>query len=105
MNTTSKIEKEKQMIETMITLYCRKHHKNKQLCDQCLSLIKYSHKHLDNCRYGQDKHFCGQCPTPCYGQEQRAQIKEVMGFSGPRMILYNPKAVLKHIILAKRKNY
>jgi uncharacterized paraquat-inducible protein A len=97
----SRIEKEKQVITQMISLYCRRKHHSDSLCKDCEALKKYAFKRLDSCPYGDDKGFCNRCTTHCYAKKQREQIKEVMRFSGPRMIFYNPKLVFRHLFLGK----
>lgn len=44
----TRIEKEKQTINLMINIYCRKKHKHKNgLCEDCQELLEYAHKRLD----------------------------------------------------------
>ncbi|MBL4938585.1 nitrous oxide-stimulated promoter family protein [Clostridium sp. YIM B02515] len=38
----------------------------------------------------------------CYKTEYREKIKDVMRFSGPRMIIYEPRLALKHLIESLR---
>ena len=92
----SKIAKEKSVISLMIKLYCQKKHQGKELCEECRALEAYAHLRLDNCRYGDAKGFCTACPTQCYAKAQKAKVREVMRFSGPRMLLYHPILLLKH---------
>lgn len=95
----SRIEKEKHIITVMIKLYCRKKHKCKiELCPECKTLDEYAQKRLDHCRHGENKTFCAHCPTQCYQKKYKEQMKEVMRFSGPRMILYHPVEVIKHTL-------
>jgi len=95
----SKIEKEKHIIDQMILIYCKSHrHTSFPLCEKCGELKKYAHKRLNNCRFGEDKGFCSNCPIHCYKPDMRAKIKKVMKYSGPRMLFKNPTAVIKHII-------
>lgn len=94
----TRIEKEKRMIAQMIKLYCKKNHHNKELCNECKELLEYALKRLDHCRYGENKTFCNKCPTHCYKKDKREQMRNVMRYSGPRMILHNPLMVIKHLI-------
>lgn len=49
----TRIEKEKQTINLMINIYCRKKHKHKNgLCEDCQELLEYAHKRLDFCKFG-----------------------------------------------------
>ena len=55
----TRIEKEKQTINLMINLYCKKKHKYKNgLCEDCNELLEYAHKRLDFCKFGNEKSFC-----------------------------------------------
>ncbi len=93
-----KLEKEKEIISLMIKLYCYKNHNNNDgLCYKCEELLEYAHKRLDNCRYGDKKTTCKKCSTHCYKSDMREMIKEVMRFSGPRMMVYRPHEYIKHI--------
>ncbi|OON95625.1 MAG: hypothetical protein ATN36_08055 [Epulopiscium sp. Nele67-Bin005] len=98
----TRIEKEKHIIQVMIGLYCKKNHKDiskneDKLCDECNQLLIYAQKRLDKCRHGEEKSFCSKCPTQCYNPKNKDKIKEVMKFSGPRMLFYEPVEVIKHL--------
>ena len=94
----SKIEKEKKTMALMMKIYCKKKHKHKDcLCEECQELLDYAHKRLDNCRHGEHKSFCAHCKTQCYKKDMKARVKEVMKFSGPRLIFYCPGQVIKHM--------
>lgn len=93
-----RIEREKITIRQMIELYCRRKEKNTALCDTCNDLLAYAFKRLDACRYGNEKCSCKKCPTHCYTPAYRAKIREVMRYSGPRMILRHPIAALRHLL-------
>ena len=92
-----RIKKEKQTIEKMIRLYCRRKEKNASLCEDCGLLLSYALRRLDTCRWGKDKRACKKCPAHCYTPAYREKIRAVMRFSGPRMMLYHPVAALRHI--------
>ena len=51
----TKIEREKRTIELMIKIYCKKKHKNKELCDECQELLEYAHKRLSFCKFVKKK--------------------------------------------------
>lgn len=36
-------------------------------------------------------------------ENKREQIREVMRFSGPRMIMYHPIATIRHVIESKKE--
>lgn len=95
----NRIEKEKKTIELMIKIYCKKKHKcRSELCDECKELLQYAHKRLDFCKFGNKKSFCSKCPIHCYKPDMKIKIKEVMKFSGPRLVIYSPVEFFKHIV-------
>lgn len=94
-----RVEKEKETVELMINIYCKKNHNtNEELCDECRELLKYANKKLDFCKFGDKKSFCSKCNIHCYKKDMREKIKKVMKFSGPRLILYRPLDLIKHIL-------
>lgn len=91
------ISKEKKTVAYMIALYCRKKHGHKtDLCPECLAMKEYAHLRLDRCQFGNDKPACKRCTVHCYKKDMRAQIRKVMRYTGPRMIIYYPIDFLKH---------
>lgn len=67
------------------------------LCPQCQALLDYAHKRLERCRFGEDKPSCTRCPVHCYKPAMREQIRQVMRYSGPRMLLHNPIMAIRHL--------
>ncbi|MGL4524469.1 MAG: nitrous oxide-stimulated promoter family protein [Spirochaetia bacterium] len=96
----SKIEKEKRVISLMIKIYCKKKHAHTFLCEECVGLENYAHQRLNACRYGEKKGFCTHCPTQCYAKQQKEHIRNVMRFSGPRMLFHHPILLFKHIFFS-----
>lgn len=92
----AKISSEKTTVERMINLYCRKKHGSKVLCPECEELKVYALKRLDKCTFGDDKPACKACKVHCYKPEKRDKIREIMRFSGPRMLLYHPFELIRH---------
>lgn len=93
-----RVEKEKKVIELMINIYCRKKHNLKDgLCDECEELLEYAHKRLTLCKFGDEKTTCSKCPIHCYKKDMKLKVKEVMRFSGPRLIIYNPIELIRHM--------
>ncbi|MGL5393015.1 MAG: nitrous oxide-stimulated promoter family protein [Shewanella sp.] len=90
---------EHQTIEAMVRIYCKAKHPHSQpLCDDCRELIEYAATRLDRCPYGQHKPTCNQCPVHCYKPAQKKIVKEIMIFSGPRMLLSHPIRAIKHVL-------
>jgi len=59
-------------------------------------LKEYALERLDKCPFGDEKPACKECKIHCYDAEKRNQIKDLMRFSGPRMLLYFPYEYLRH---------
>lgn len=92
-------ESEKRVVSKMIKIYCKANHNTTQhLCTECGLLDSYAMKRLENCPFGDNKPTCSTCTIHCYKRDMRLQIKEVMRFSGPRMILKHPIATIHHFI-------
>lgn len=99
-----KIEKEKKVSFLMIDLYCKKKHKyKKEICNECRKLKEYVSLRLEKCPFGENKTFCSNCKIHCYQKEMREKIREVMRFSGPRMIFHHPILAIKHVIESKKE--
>jgi nitrous oxide-stimulated promoter len=105
-----KIEKKRnneiRSVTQMIEYHCRKKHKdsyNNSLCDECKSLLDYACSRTKRCPFMESKTFCNNCKVHCYSPEMRKRIKEVMRFSGPRMMLYHPVMCIKHAVLGLKK--
>lgn len=94
----TKIEREKQIVECMIRLYCRGKEGNEVLCEACAELIEYSHKRLDGCKFRGKKPTCKKCTIHCYRADMREKIRQVMRYAGPRMIFHRPVAALRHLM-------
>ena len=79
-----KRQKEQYVVEEMIRLYCRKKHPKEkrqegQMCPDCQKLSDYAKP------------------------EMREQIRQVMRFSGPRMLLYHPVLAIWHLVCSNKE--
>ncbi len=100
-----KRQQEKETIAFMIRLYCRKKHgTSTELCEKCEELLRYAGERVDKCPKMAQKTFCSTCEIHCYRKERQEQIKEVMKFSGPRMVFYHPKLAVRHMVDTLRKS-
>lgn len=94
-----RIAREKQVVEQMIGIYCSAHHQPQdQFCPQCQTLLEYAHRRLSACRFGAQKLSCKKCPVHCYKPAMREQIRQVMRYAGPRMLLHHPLSALRHLV-------
>lgn len=92
-----KIEYQIETIHKMVVIYCKKKHNKTGLCSDCEELYLYAKHRLELCPFGIDKPECKDCQIHCYNAQKRQKMKEVMRFSGPRMLLYHPLDFLKHL--------
>lgn len=100
----NKREREKKTVALMIRLYCKKKHGTKEtLCPECEALLQYATLRSDKCPFMETKTFCSNCRVHCYKPEMREKIREVMRFSGPRMIFYHPIMALRHVVESKKE--
>ncbi len=94
---------EKEVVRRMIGIYCRgKHHTRQTLCPQCEALNQYAQSRVDKCPFMETKTFCSQCKVHCYQPEMRQEIRTVMRYAGPRMLVYAPLETLHHHFLEKK---
>ena len=100
-----KRQKEQEVVELIIRLYCKKNHKeaykvHNDLCPECRELAEYAKMRSAKCPFMETKTFCNNCKVHCYKPEMRQKIKTVMRFSGPRMIFYHPILAIWHLTLS-----
>lgn len=103
-NTESKRAHEKELIQQMIQIYCHSKHKTKHsLCSDCQALLEYSHFRIDKCPFMENKTFCSNCRVHCFRNEKREDIRNVMIYSGKRMIFHHPIIAINHVIQTKKQ--
>jgi len=100
-NNRDKTKTEKQTVFLMIKIYCNHHHNKNSICDDCSNLYNYAVQRIEKCPFGTKKPVCSECIVHCYNHEMREQIRSVMRFSGPKMILKHP--VLAFTYLVKKR--
>ncbi len=103
MTIEKKREREKKVVEEMIRIYChKKHHtKGKELCPECRELKDYAFHRSDVCPFMKEKTFCSNCKVHCYMPKMKEKIREVMRFSGPRMLFHRPIMAIHHVLSMK----
>ena len=106
MDTEKKRALEADVMEKMIAIYCRgkKHaartrapQETAALCPDCRRLLAHARERVVRCPRMHVKSFCSVCPVHCYSADMREQIRAVMRYSGPRMLLHHPLMTLHHI--------
>lgn len=102
-----KIEKEKKVVKLMIKIYCKGHKHSGRPCQSCSELIEYVDQRIERCPLMETKTYCNNCKIHCYKPDMKIKIKEVMRYSGPRMLFSHPIMVIDHVyqeIKHKSKN-
>ncbi len=105
MDTTQKRQQETAVVSRMISLYCRKKHGGKVLCTDCKALSAYAQDRIAHCPFMDTKTFCSNCKVHCYAPNMREKIREVMRFSGPRMLFYHPILATRHMIETQKETH
>lgn len=83
----------------MTRINCRDHHDGAgRLCEDCETLLDYAHRRLGVCPFGAGKPACNHCEVHCYSRKMREQVKAVMRYAGPRMLLRHPILGLGHLL-------
>jgi uncharacterized CHY-type Zn-finger protein len=96
---SNRIEKEKITVKTMIAIYCKAHHTNRDiLCSECNEMLEYAEYRLNQCPFADKKPTCAKCLLHCYKPQMRDKIKNIMRYSGPRMFIKHPLLAIHHII-------
>lgn len=95
---SKRIERERLTIGVMIDLYCEKNHGSTLLCGECSELKDYAYQRLLLCPFEDEKPVCSNCTVHCYKPDMRLRVKEVMRFSGPRMLTKHPFLAVMHLI-------
>jgi ribosome modulation factor len=92
-----RVRRERLTMEAMIRLYCEGvHGRDRGECPECAELRCYAVKRLEKCPFQEDKSPCARCPVHCYQPARREQMKAVMRYAGPRMLLRHPIFTLRH---------
>jgi hypothetical protein len=101
---TDRMYREGRTIETMVSLYCKHHHgKRVKDCESCGPLEKYALDRLYHCPFQEAKTTCKNCPVHCYKPSMKEDVRVVMRFAGPRMLLRHPILTIYHFIDDRRK--
>ncbi len=98
---TSAQKKDLKVLLKFIGVFCRAKHSNQPrvavategivsgdmlLCTDCAGLVAYALDRRRKCPLD-PKPSCKNCHIHCYSKEYRTRIREIMAFSGRRMIL------------------
>lgn len=107
---TSTQKKDMKVLIAFIRLYCRAKHADQLkepvefeavmggdalLCHECAALVGHALRKRRNCPLD-PKPSCKKCRIHCYGRDYRERIREIMAFSGRRMIMRGRMDYLHH---------
>ena len=67
------------------------------------ALDEYARNRSDRCPFMETQTFCANCRVHCCKPEMRAQIRKVMRYSGPRMMLHHPVMAVRHVIETRKE--
>jgi hypothetical protein len=99
-----RMKREKKTIGYMAEIYCRGQHETKgELCTECLQVRDYAFMRLDKCPFQEKKSTCGKCLIHCYKPDMKLQVRKVMRYSGPRLLLSHPSLALHHALDSRRR--
>ncbi|MCD6286854.1 MAG: nitrous oxide-stimulated promoter family protein [Anaerolineae bacterium] len=107
-----RLKREAKTLTAMVGLYCHGHHLARghhdagprgQLCADCQDLLDYTLFRLSKCPFQAGKPTCAHCPIHCYTPARRQQIRIVMRYAGPRMLLHHPVLAILHLLDGVRK--
>ena len=113
----STVDKDNRILAEFINIYCSRKHKETpkkpwvnsegfevdlgieplELCTDCSELLSYSVARRAYCPQN-PKPTCKNCEIHCYADGYRSRIREVMRFSGKRLILHGRLDLIYHYL-------
>jgi hypothetical protein len=100
-----RMKRERKTIKVMIKIFCNRNHKPKSnLCKDCQQLLDYALERLSNCPFQKDKPTCKNCVIHCFKEPEKSKFRQIMRFSGPRILFTNPILSIRHLIDGSKKN-
>ena len=114
---SAELYKDLKTLARFIEIYCREKHKDApkcacelkthdvamiagksiDLCPECQRLLAHAFTKRTHCPM-HPKPACKNCPSHCYHPKYRAQIREVMKYSGRRLVLSGRLDLLFHLL-------
>ncbi len=111
-----KLEHDLKLLATFVRIFCQAHHhaaprepfalpgywprpnaKPVKLCADCRKLLAHAVVMRTRCALD-PKPACRKCPVHCYGPKYRAQMREVMRYSGRALVLRGRLDYLLHLL-------
>jgi hypothetical protein len=102
METVTKLQKKDiSLIGKFVEVYCDGKHpgvertsvvlpaglSERSLCPECALFLKYAITRRLKCPLEAEKPSCKHCRTHCYAKPQLAKVKEIMAYSGRKLML------------------
>ena len=114
---TNHIDRDLRILARFIRVYCQHYHsatpktavslkthdvsaifgKPLELCPQCTKLLAHALVKRSHCPM-EPKPACKHCPNHCYHPAYRAKIREVMKYSGRKMVMSGRLDYLFHLL-------
>jgi hypothetical protein len=115
--TDPELERDLRTLVRFIEVYCKRRHKDEPkvgvklkthdveairgrpvaLCHACTKLLTHAFVKRSHCPFD-PKPACKHCPEHCYHPDYRARIREVMKYSGIRLVLTGRLDYLYHLL-------
>ena len=92
-------------VEKMVHIYCKSKHGSPkgELCNACKEMNDYARLRLIKCPFGDEKGACANCKIHCYTPQMRENMRSIMRYSGPRMLICHPVDFIVHIFKDRKK--
>lgn len=101
MEATKRQKKDIWLLGKFVEVYCSgKHDKTRQtavelpphriscrLCPECSSFLHYAIARRLSCPLEAEKPTCKHCKIHCYASEQRTMVRQIMAYSGRKLML------------------
>lgn len=94
-------KKDIRLIGTFVEVYCKGRHGeverhphplpgglgSRQLCRECAEFMAYAVARRLKCPLEEEKPTCKRCRIHCYAKPQREKVREIMAYSGRKLIM------------------
>lgn len=88
------IRGEMKLMNRMVALYYKNKANDFTISEKRMQ--SYAINRLASCRFGEEKTTCRKCPVHCYQEKYRLQMKKIMRYSGPKMLIRHPVLCMQH---------
>lgn len=102
--------KDIRLLGKFVEVYCLGHHgqaerrhfshralnRHRLLCPDCTALLFYAIKRRVLCPFNDKKPVCKHCTIHCYAATERERIRQVMSYSGRKLLLQGKLKYLWH---------